>query len=641
MLEIPGTIPNIRGAQGRRRGRSAVGRVTPVKGHPMTYTFKLARRLARFRAAALLPVLLLLLSCGEEGPSGTGPSSANPAGSGLTIRPDEAAVGVDGSVQFSAERGTELLASAKGGHGRGRGNSKPGSDALSVTPGSVTLEPNTVQRFTASLADATVAPSVRWSATGGTIDSSGRYTAGRTPGQYRVVATSSDGQADTASTTVVADAPALDRVVLSPATAYLAAGETQQFSAVGKASDGSSVAITPKYSARGGTITAAGLYTAGETAGTYRVFVTDSATGKADTASVGITAASPTLQALVLTPANVSLVAGGTQQFTATGKSSDGSTAPITATFLATGGTITSSGLFTAGATAGNFRVVAVQSGGTLADTAAVSVTATAPAPTNGNTYLLAGAESGTTSPWNYVFGNPAGVNPAPAASKTRVRSGAYSYKHEVTTATNPSSSMVMSFKPQVDMGCPYGRYCGEYYYSFWAYIDAGFTDRTWNMILGWMTGGGDAGGNTYPISHIGLELWDGQLQLVYYLKNCAVGLYACPTIANYAVTGGDYRMTAQSPSGIVPFPRGQWVHVAVRYKMAATNGRVTIWQDGDLIMDLTAPTMNTRGGHSNNLQNPYNNMVLQFGMYQGPAADLPRRMYVDDFKVTDFRPIP
>src|SRR5687768_592189 len=108
MLEIPGATPNIRGAQGRRRGRSAVGRVTPVKGHPMTYTFKLARRLARFRAAALLPVLLLLLSCGEEGPSGTGPSSANPAGSGLTIRPDEAAVGVDGSVQFSAETGTEL-----------------------------------------------------------------------------------------------------------------------------------------------------------------------------------------------------------------------------------------------------------------------------------------------------------------------------------------------------------------------------------------------------------------------------------------------------------------------------------------------------------------------------------------------------
>jgi hypothetical protein len=106
-------------------------------------------------------------------------------------------------------------------------------------------------------------------------------------------------------------------------------------------------------------------------------------------------------------------------------------------------------------------------------------------------------------------------------------------------------------------------------------------------------------------------------------------------------MTGGDYRMTDRSPAGVVPFPRNKWVHVAVRYKMAETNGRVTIWQDGTLVMDLTAATMNTKGGHSNNLQNPYNNMVLQFGMYQGEASDFPRRMYVDDFKVTDFRPSP
>ena len=282
----------------------------------MTYTFKLARRLARFRAAALLPALLFSLSCAEEGPSGTGPST-DPAGrGGLTVRPDDAEVGVDGSVQFSAEV-TGALSGARGGNGKGRGRGKNGGTSLSVSPAAVTLEPSTVQRFTATATDSMDAPSIRWSANGGTIDRQGRYTAGRVPGQYRVIATASDGQADTASATVVSDAPTLDRVVLSPTTAYLAAGETQQFDAVGKAGDGSTVAITPKYSARGGTITAAGLYTAGATAGTYRVIVTDSATGKADTASVGITAASPTLQSLALTPANVSLAAGRTQQFTA------------------------------------------------------------------------------------------------------------------------------------------------------------------------------------------------------------------------------------------------------------------------------------------------------------------------------------
>ena len=39
-------------------------------------------------------------------------------------------------------------------------------------------------------------------------------------------------------------------------------------------------------------------------------------------------------------------------------------------TYSATGGTISSGGLYTAGSTAGTFRVIAVQQGGTLADTA-------------------------------------------------------------------------------------------------------------------------------------------------------------------------------------------------------------------------------------------------------------------------------
>ena len=46
-------------------------------------------------------------------------------------------------------------------------------------------------------------------------------------------------------------------------------------------------------------------------------------------------------------------------------------------TWSATGGTITTGGLYTAGATAGTFRVIAVQQGGTKADTATVTVTAT------------------------------------------------------------------------------------------------------------------------------------------------------------------------------------------------------------------------------------------------------------------------
>ncbi len=62
---------------------------------------------------------------------------------------------------------------------------------------------------------------------------------------------------------------------------------------------------------------------------------------------------------------------------------------------------------------------------------------------------------------------------------------------------------------------------------SFWAYIDAGYTATDWNMLLGWMTG---VSGKPSPISHVGLEVWEGKLQVVYLLKNCSVGPYPCPT---------------------------------------------------------------------------------------------------------------
>jgi endo-1,4-beta-xylanase len=49
----------------------------------------------------------------------------------------------------------------------------------------------------------------------------------------------------------------------------------------------------------------------------------------------------------------------------------------VSVTYIATGGTITSSGFYTAGTSAGIFRVIAAQQGGTLADTSMVSIALT------------------------------------------------------------------------------------------------------------------------------------------------------------------------------------------------------------------------------------------------------------------------
>ncbi|MEZ4413124.1 MAG: hypothetical protein R2910_09090 [Gemmatimonadales bacterium] len=88
-----------------------------------------------------------------------------------------------------------------------------------------------------------------------------------------------------------------------------------------------------------------------------------------------ITATPPVLQAVVLTPASVTLAAGAQQTFSVSGQWSDGSTTAPAVTYVATGGTVNTNGRYTAGTTAGSYRVIATQQGGTLADTSAVTIT--------------------------------------------------------------------------------------------------------------------------------------------------------------------------------------------------------------------------------------------------------------------------
>jgi hypothetical protein len=77
----------------------------------------------------------------------------------------------------------------------------------------------------------------------------------------------------------------------------------------------------------------------------------------------------------VLTPASTSLTTGTTKQFAAYGRMSNGDSVAVAVTFSATGGSITNSGLYTAGLVGGSYRVIAAAASGP-ADTAAVTLTA-------------------------------------------------------------------------------------------------------------------------------------------------------------------------------------------------------------------------------------------------------------------------
>jgi hypothetical protein len=152
---------------------------------------------------------------------------------------------------------------------------------LRIDPAEVSISLRTPVRLAAMLVDASGAeyPAIpRWSATGGSIGPDGTYTP-QEPGQHTITAAYGDL---TASASISVPEPLPARIEVNPAQVTLRPGQTQQFSAAGFDQNGEPVAISPAWSATGGTITPGGLFTAGEAGGAYTVqAVVDTITGAA------------------------------------------------------------------------------------------------------------------------------------------------------------------------------------------------------------------------------------------------------------------------------------------------------------------------------------------------------------------------
>ena len=258
----------------------------------------------------------------------------------------------------------------------------PTLTSLTISPKNVSVQTGVEQQFTAAATwsnGSKTLPTLKWKATGGTVSAAGLYKAPGTAGSYRVIVSTEDGSiADTSA--VVVSAPVVSQLTLSPASVQLTPGQTRQFSTSATWSDGVNRPVAVTYSATGGTVSVNGLYTAGQIAGSFLVIASCSC-GKADTSRVTITGASPViLSSLSLSPTGVTLPRGGSQQFSVIAYQTDGSMANPTVSWSATGGTISSSGLFTAGSSEGTYRVIATIAGGTLADTTTVRIQGQAPA---------------------------------------------------------------------------------------------------------------------------------------------------------------------------------------------------------------------------------------------------------------------
>jgi hypothetical protein len=181
----------------------------------------------------------------------------------------------------------------------------PAQISLAISPTSASMQVGKTQQFTATVTGSTNT-AVNWSATGGTISSSGLYTAPNTAGSYMVRATSVADTSKLASATVNVTAPTVVAISISPTSASLLTNGTQQFSAT--VSGTTNTAVT--WSTSGGTVSTSGLYTAPPTAGTYTVKAT-SATDTTKSASATVTVSVPIQHSVTLSwAASTSTVIG-------------------------------------------------------------------------------------------------------------------------------------------------------------------------------------------------------------------------------------------------------------------------------------------------------------------------------------------
>src|SRR6266550_3622766 len=299
----------------------------------MTFTFKLSMRLALMRAVLLPAAAATFVACELPGRRPTDPGSPN----NVVVQ-------------------------------------------VFTSPDSITLDPDETRQFLAfgrTQSGDSVPVAVRWSASGGTITTDGLYTAGPNFGTYQITATATTSSVQSSST--VKNRGALTEVFVTPATVSVSAGGTRQFFAYGRKRNGDSVSVNVSYTATGGGISAAGLYSAGQNAGSYRVIAVNGPTALADTAAVAISILP--VASVTVAPATASVAVGQVVGLVATLRDANGN--PLSgrvvtwASSAAAVATVDSSGVVT-GVAVGGAMVSATSEGQSGA--ALVSVAA-APAP--------------------------------------------------------------------------------------------------------------------------------------------------------------------------------------------------------------------------------------------------------------------
>ncbi len=213
-------------------------------------------------------------------------------------------------------------------------------DSISVSPSNPSINQSQTQQFTATgtYSDGStkdITASVTWASSNVAVAAIGvnsGFATGVAAGSSQITATLGS-VVSPVDTLTVTRSISLQSIAVSPANPSINQSQTQQFTATGTYSDGSTKSITTSvtWASSNTAVAAIGLNTGlatGITAGTSKISAT---LGSVSSASNTITVVkSISLQSIAVTPSSPSINQSQTQQFTATGTYSDGSTKDIT-----------------------------------------------------------------------------------------------------------------------------------------------------------------------------------------------------------------------------------------------------------------------------------------------------------------------
>lgn len=220
--------------------------------------------------------------------------------------------------------------------------------SISVAPPTAVLAPASTLSYTATgtFSDgstANITDAVTWSSSATNVASISSF--GQVTGQSAGTATITAQQGSVSGmAALVVDSSALSLLQVTPATATVAAETATQFNAIGVFSDGSTQNLTSSVSWTSSPASVATVSNASPTKGLATGVAAGNATITAlfagQSGAAALTVTNATLTSITVTPGDVTISLGGSQQFTATGNFSDGTTEDLTAQVTWTSSTV-------------------------------------------------------------------------------------------------------------------------------------------------------------------------------------------------------------------------------------------------------------------------------------------------------------